>query len=40
MSTEGDGTGFTIDDVADGIAAKLIRRHTHVSADELISYRE
>ena len=26
----GDGTGFTIDDVADGIVAKLIRRHPHV----------
>jgi len=28
-----DGTGFTIDDVAAGIAAKLIRRHPHVFAD-------
>ena len=27
-----DGTGFTIDDVADGIAAKLVRRHPHVFA--------
>jgi MazG family protein len=27
-----DGTGFTIDDVADGIAQKLIRRHPHVFA--------
>jgi XTP/dITP diphosphohydrolase len=25
-----DGTGFTIDDVADGIVAKLVRRHPHV----------
>ncbi len=25
-----DGTGFTIDDVADGIAGKLMRRHPHV----------
>jgi NTP pyrophosphatase (non-canonical NTP hydrolase) len=25
-----DGTGFTVDDVADGIVAKLIRRHPHV----------
>jgi XTP/dITP diphosphohydrolase len=28
-----DGTGYTIDDVADGIASKLIRRHPHVFAD-------
>ncbi len=26
-------TGFTIDDVADGIVAKLVRRHPHVFAD-------
>lgn len=25
-----DGTGFTIDDVADSISAKLVRRHPHV----------
>ena len=25
-----DGTGYTIDDVADGIVAKLVRRHPHV----------
>jgi len=25
-----DGTGYTIDDVAGGIAAKLVRRHPHV----------
>jgi XTP/dITP diphosphohydrolase len=28
-----DGTSFTIDDVADGIVAKLVRRHPHVFAD-------
>ncbi len=28
-----DGTGFDIDDVAEQIAAKLIRRHPHVFAD-------
>jgi XTP/dITP diphosphohydrolase len=28
-----DGTGFDIDDVAAGIAAKLVRRHPHVFAD-------
>jgi XTP/dITP diphosphohydrolase len=28
-----DGTGFDIDDVARGIATKLIRRHPHVFAD-------
>jgi XTP/dITP diphosphohydrolase len=32
-----DGTGYTIDDVADGIAAKLIRRHPHVFADVSVS---
>jgi NTP pyrophosphatase (non-canonical NTP hydrolase) len=32
-----DGTGFTIDDVAAGIAAKLIRRHPHVFADVSVS---
>ncbi len=32
-----DGTGFTIDDVADGIAAKLVRRHPHVFADVTVS---
>jgi uncharacterized protein YabN with tetrapyrrole methylase and pyrophosphatase domain len=25
-----DGTGYNIDDVADGIVAKLVRRHPHV----------
>jgi XTP/dITP diphosphohydrolase len=32
-----DGTGFTIDDVADGIVDKLIRRHPHVFADVAVS---
>jgi XTP/dITP diphosphohydrolase len=32
-----DGTGFTIDDVADGIAAKLVRRHPHVFSDVNVS---
>jgi XTP/dITP diphosphohydrolase len=32
-SERSDGTGYTIDDVADGIAAKLIRRHPHVFGD-------
>ena len=32
-----DGTGYTIDDVADGIVAKLIRRHPHVFADVSVS---
>jgi XTP/dITP diphosphohydrolase len=32
-----DGTGFTIDDVAEGIAAKLVRRHPHVFADVAVS---
>jgi len=32
-----DGTGYTIDDVADGIAAKLIRRHPHVFGDVSVS---
>jgi XTP/dITP diphosphohydrolase len=29
--------GYTIDDVADGIVAKLIRRHPHVFADVTVS---
>jgi XTP/dITP diphosphohydrolase len=33
----GDGTRFTIDDVADGIAAKLVRRHPHVFGDVTVS---
>ena len=32
-----DGTGYTIDDVAEGIAAKLIRRHPHVFGDVNVS---
>jgi XTP/dITP diphosphohydrolase len=32
-----DGTGYTIDDVAEGIMAKLIRRHPHVFADVTVS---
>src|SRR5579862_5601292 len=32
-----DGTGFTIDDVADGIADKLVRRHPHVFSDVKVS---
>lgn len=32
-----DGTGFDIDDVAEQIAAKLIRRHPHVFADVTVA---
>ena len=32
-----DGSGYTIDDVADGITAKLIRRHPHVFGDVTVS---
>ncbi|HEX7267589.1 MAG TPA: MazG family protein [Streptosporangiaceae bacterium] len=32
-----DGTSYTIDDVAEGIVAKLIRRHPHVFADVTVS---
>jgi XTP/dITP diphosphohydrolase len=32
-----DGTGYTIDDVAEGIAAKLVRRHPHVFGDVSVS---
>ena len=32
-----DGTGYTIDDVADGIIAKLTRRHPHVFGDVEVS---
>jgi len=32
-----DGTGYTIDDVAGGIADKLVRRHPHVFADVTVS---
>ena len=31
------GDGYTIDDVADGIVAKLVRRHPHVFADVTVS---
>jgi XTP/dITP diphosphohydrolase len=33
----GDGTGYTIDDVADGIVDKLVRRHPHVFGDVTVS---
>jgi MazG family protein len=32
-----DGTSFTIDDVADGIVSKLVRRHPHVFGDVVVS---
>ena len=32
-----DGTGYTIDDVANGIVAKLVRRHPHVFGDVTVS---
>ena len=32
-----DGTGFTVDDVADAIVAKLVRRHPHVFGDVTVS---
>jgi XTP/dITP diphosphohydrolase len=32
-----DDTAFTIDDVADGIVAKLVRRHPHVFGDVTVS---
>ena len=32
-----DGTGYTIDDVADGIISKLTRRHPHVFGDVSVS---
>ena len=32
-----DGTGYTIDDIADGIVAKLKRRHPHVFGDVTVS---
>jgi len=32
-----DGTGWTVDDVADGIVAKLVRRHPHVFAGTEVS---
>ena len=33
----GDGTGFTVDDVADAIVSKLVRRHPHVFGDVEVS---
>jgi XTP/dITP diphosphohydrolase len=36
-SERDDGTGYTIDDVADGIVAKLVRRHPHVFAGVTVS---
>ena len=33
----GDETGYTIDDVVDGIVAKLVRRHPHVFGDVTVS---
>jgi XTP/dITP diphosphohydrolase len=36
-SERGDGTGYTIDDVAGGIADKLTRRHPHVFGDVSVS---
>ena len=36
-SERADGTGYTIDDVAEGIAAKLMRRHPHVFGDVTVS---
>jgi XTP/dITP diphosphohydrolase len=32
-----DGSGYTVDDVADGIVAKLVRRHPHVFAEVEVS---
>ena len=32
-----DGTGYTIDDVADGIVSKLVRRHPHVFGEVEVS---
>ena len=32
-----DGTGYTIDDVAGGIAGKLVRRHPHVFGDVTVA---
>ncbi|HUA29274.1 MAG TPA: MazG family protein [Streptosporangiaceae bacterium] len=36
-SERSDGTQYTIDDVADGIASKLVRRHPHVFGDVSVS---
>jgi XTP/dITP diphosphohydrolase len=32
-----DGTGYTVDDIADGIVAKLVRRHPHVFGSVQVS---
>jgi len=36
-SERDDGTGYSVDDVADGIVTKLVRRHPHVFADVAVS---
>ena len=36
-SERDDGTGYSVDDVADGIVAKLVRRHPHVFAGVAVS---
>jgi XTP/dITP diphosphohydrolase len=36
-SERDDGTGYTVDEVADGIVAKLVRRHPHVFADVAVA---
>ena len=36
-SERADGTGYTIDDVADGIVSKLVRRHPHVFGDVTVT---
>jgi MazG family protein len=36
-SERDDGTGYSVDDVADGIVTKLVRRHPHVFADMAVS---
>jgi XTP/dITP diphosphohydrolase len=36
-SERSDGTQYTIDDVANGISAKLVRRHPHVFGDVSVS---
>ncbi len=36
-SERDDGTGYTVDEIADGIVAKLVRRHPHVFADVAVS---
>lgn len=36
-SERADETGYTIDDVADGIASKLVRRHPHVFGDVTVA---